>query len=100
MTLKQRNSEIQLDQRETERAYEELQIQANEPAYRNVEDNYTVLVIRDWSGIRFDVLSEKQDPRIKTLPKQDDVSNICFYLRRSIILGRTKFGKVVITPFE
>ncbi|XP_052764497.1 protein draper-like [Mya arenaria] len=41
----ERNSEIQLDQRETERAYEELQIQANEPAYRNVEDNYTVLVM-------------------------------------------------------
>ncbi|XP_052765358.1 protein draper-like [Mya arenaria] len=37
------NSEIQLDQREAERTYEQLQRQSNEPTHRNVEDNYTVL---------------------------------------------------------
>ncbi|XP_052765215.1 uncharacterized protein LOC128206653 isoform X2 [Mya arenaria] len=39
----EQSSEIQLDQIETEKAYEQLQRQASEPTYRNVDDNYTVL---------------------------------------------------------
>ncbi|WAR17631.1 hypothetical protein MAR_032225 [Mya arenaria] len=41
----EQSSEIQLDQIETEKAYEQLQRQAIEPIYRNVDDNYTVLSI-------------------------------------------------------
>ncbi|WAR17598.1 USH2A-like protein [Mya arenaria] len=40
---KENNSEIQLDQPETERAYEQLQRQTSEPTYRDVDANYTVL---------------------------------------------------------
>ncbi|XP_052803923.1 fibropellin-1-like isoform X2 [Mya arenaria] len=39
------NSEKQLDQREPELSYEELQRRANEPTNRNAENHYTVLSI-------------------------------------------------------
>ncbi|WAR17856.1 hypothetical protein MAR_032450, partial [Mya arenaria] len=39
----EQNSEIQLDQCETKRAYEQPHRQSNESTYRNFDDNNTVL---------------------------------------------------------
>ncbi|WAR17632.1 hypothetical protein MAR_032226, partial [Mya arenaria] len=40
---KEQISTIELDQRKIDKTYEQLQGQANEQTYRNVDDNYTVL---------------------------------------------------------